>query len=551
MNDSQTLPRAAGPAPSPGPADAPRPEDHGPLPATTPIPRPGSGIRASLAVLLVLAAGGVVFWFLFRPAAVRDSLFDRMIHRLLPEEGPLVLLMVGVALILILALHLFRLHHQLLARDVLANDLLRHRQELDHAMRERTRDLKQANDSLAKSQAMLQLVMNHIPQRLYWKDRRSTYLGCDQSFATDVGLAAPENIVGRQDSDLPWPGDVAHQRQDRDREVMDRNQPRLKTLESHIDVHGQLRWLEVNRIPLHDEDGAVVGMLGTCEDITSRKLTLDLLEKRRLEIEQLNATLEERVRQEVEKNRRMDLMLVQQSRLAAMGEMIGNIAHQWRQPINSLNLILANLESAHAYGELTAEMMTDKVAAGQKIIMKMSSTIDDFRNFFKPDKRQTTFDPNQVIQEALSLVEASFKAHHIQASFEPLDPPVAVFGFPNEFSQVVLLILTNAKDAVAEHHTPKGRIQVKTVVEGGMLVTSVRDNGGGIPPEVIHRIFDPYFTTKGPQQGTGIGLYMAKMIIENHMQGWIAAESLEQGAEFRIAIPHHGPSVGTGEGEEE
>ncbi|MBF0370266.1 MAG: PAS domain S-box protein [Magnetococcales bacterium] len=286
-----------------------------------------------------------------------------------------------------------------------------------------------------------------------------------------------------------------------------------------------------------EEEESLLIIANTLAGLIEQSRTLDLLQARQKEIESLNANLELRIREAVEKNRQMDVMLVQQSRLAAMGEMIGNIAHQWRQPINSLNLILANIQSAYEYGELTEEVLDEKVETGQKIILKMSSTIDDFRRFFKPDKRRNSFEPESVVTDALSLVGASLKSHHIATHFIPAPHPIQVFGFPNEYSQVILLVLTNAKDAIVQNSATNGEITIRLLQEEGNAVVLIRDNGGGVPGEIMAKIFDPYFTTKDSQHGTGIGLYMAKVIIEEHMSGRITACNVEEGAEFRIAIP--------------
>ncbi len=262
------------------------------------------------------------------------------------------------------------------------------------------------------------------------------------------------------------------------------------------------------------------------------------LYNRRREVEILNSHLEQRVMEEVEKNRKKDLLLMQQSRLAAMGEMIGNIAHQWRQPINALNLILANIQSAHECQELSDDFLDEKVENGQQIILKMSATIDDFRNFFRPDKKKTRFDLESVVYDALSLVEAGLKSHHIAVRFDPPETPVHAVGYANEYSQVVLLVLTNAKDAITQSMPRSGgKIFIELVNEDDQVRLSVRDNGGGIDESILDRIFDPYFTTKNNQQGTGIGLYMAKMIIEEHMGGTISAVNVDGGAAFHVSIP--------------
>ncbi len=286
-----------------------------------------------------------------------------------------------------------------------------------------------------------------------------------------------------------------------------------------------------------EEEAALHMVANTLAGLVEHNQMLDLLHQRQKEITELNAGLEQRVQEAVEKNRQMDMMLVQQSRLAAMGEMIGNIAHQWRQPINSLNLILANIQSAYDYDELTGDILDEKVETGQQIILKMSSTIDDFRNFFKPDKKTRSFELAKMIKEANALVTASLSAHQIAVSIDAPEMPITTWGFPNEYSQVALLVLTNAKDAIVENKIQGGRIEVRIEERQGQAIATFSDNGGGVPEAILERIFDPYFTTKGDKKGTGIGLYMAKIIIEDHMNGAIRVANVGDGAQFQVSIP--------------
>jgi signal transduction histidine kinase len=229
-----------------------------------------------------------------------------------------------------------------------------------------------------------------------------------------------------------------------------------------------------------------------------------------------------------------DRMLIQQSRLAAMGEMIGNIAHQWRQPINALNLLLANIQDEYEFGEMSKETLEENVAEGKRLIGKMSSTIDDFRNFFKPNREKVNFSVKSVVHDVVALLESSLRNNHIEISCEG-DEALLVCGYPNEFSQVALNLLGNAKDAIVERKLGHGRIVVRIDEEEGAVVMRVRDTGGGIPEAIQNRLFQPYFTTK--EKGTGIGLYMSKMIVESHMGGSIQARNVEDGAEFAVRCP--------------
>ena len=260
----------------------------------------------------------------------------------------------------------------------------------------------------------------------------------------------------------------------------------------------------------------------------------EAVRQRTEELKQLNASLERRVQEEVAKNREKDHLLIQQSRFAALGEMIGNIAHQWRQPINALTLLLTNIKDAYEYKELDQAYLDKSVKTGQTIIQRMSTTIDDFRNFFKPNKEKARFSVNEAVADALNILEAAFKNGNIVVSVDEGES-VMVYGFRNEYSQVLVNLLSNAKEAIQQRHVGEGLIRVVISRTVGRAVVAVEDNGGGIPGDILTRVFDPYFTTK--EKGTGIGLYMSKMIIEHSMNGSIEASNIDGGSKFIVATP--------------
>ncbi len=252
------------------------------------------------------------------------------------------------------------------------------------------------------------------------------------------------------------------------------------------------------------------------------------------EIRELNVNLGARVRQELMQNREKDHLLMAQSRLAGLGEMIGNIAHQWRQPLTVLGLIVQNLKDDFDFKELTAEKMEKAEKEVMDIVKHMSRTIDDFRDFFKPNKEKIPFFIyKDSLSKVMGFVEARLKSHSVHAEVL-FEEDIRINGYPNEYSQVFLNIINNSVDAFIERNIiePKLSIFLKKRNNRSMLI--IRDNAGGIKEDIIEKIFDPYFTTK--EKGTGIGLYMSKMIIEEHMGGTLTAGNFEFGVEFRIEI---------------
>ena len=239
--------------------------------------------------------------------------------------------------------------------------------------------------------------------------------------------------------------------------------------------------------------------------------------------------------QAMEQLRKKDEVLMQQSRQAAMGEMIGNIAHQWRQPLNAVGLLVQDLTLTREYGNLSKEYLEASTQKIMQLVSHMSQTIDDFRNFFSPDKDKSQFQLGQVVERTLALIQGSLKDKGIRVEVTARETP-PISGHPNEFSQVLLNIMNNAMDAFSGQNCADPRIGVELFSEQGKAVLTITDNAGGIDQQIIGRVFEPYFTTKEQGQGTGIGLYMAKNIVEKNMNGSLTVLNRATGAEFRIEV---------------
>ena len=268
-------------------------------------------------------------------------------------------------------------------------------------------------------------------------------------------------------------------------------------------------------------------------DITERKRVEDDLYARQQEIERFNSELEKRVQDELQKGRQKDLIMMHQSRRAAMGQMIELIAHQWKQPLNAINIILYNIRDCMEDKKISINEIDDFIVNGENLIKKMAMTIDDFKDFFKPNKKKKKFVVNQVVKDTLSLLNASFKYDNISVSVKEEDEEIIAYGFPNEYSQVLLNILDNAEDAIIEKGG-EGKIRIEIKNKNNYALVKIKDNGGGIPKDILDKIFDSYFTTKKNGKGSGIGLYMSRVIIEEHMDGKIEVQNRKDGAEFRI-----------------
>jgi PAS domain S-box-containing protein len=350
-----------------------------------------------------------------------------------------------------------------------------------------------------------------------------------------------------------WERLVYEEDKDRVKQVLEEHlhgDDRLYRVEFRMKMkQGGLRWvMAVGRVMEYDSEGEPIRMSGTHTDI-------DEMKRLQLELKELNANLEAKVDEAVHKQHEQEKILIRQSRMADMGEMIAEIAHQWRQPLNAIGLMMQLIQSRVREGKLTPESVDEMVTKGKKQLEFMSGTIDDFRNFFKPLKDAVRFNLAEAVTDISHIMLPQFQKSNIRFDVIFKDPEGAVMppeqagedehffihGYPNEFKQVLLNIIGNAKDAVEEQIRDSGDGfdgAVTMQVERGVDKTriTVADNGGGIAEDVIDRIFEPYFTTKPDERGTGIGLYMSKIIMERYMNGDIAVSNEKGGAKFVIEV---------------
>lgn len=271
------------------------------------------------------------------------------------------------------------------------------------------------------------------------------------------------------------------------------------------------------------------------EEIAERQQMQETLAVKSAQLEALNQNLEVRIAVSLAELRQKDQTLIQQGRLAAMGEMINNIAHQWRQPLNNVALLIQNMQMSFNEGKLTAEEMDDTIESSMKTIVYMSRTIDDFRNFFRHDKEKELFQIERIVKQTLDFVHATLEQNGIRITCV-YDQSITVVGYPNEYAQVLLNIISNARDVLVERQVSDPEIVIKISANDTVSVVSVYDNGGGVDEAIMPKIFDPYFTTKEPGKGTGIGLYMSKIIIEQNMGGRLYARNVANGIEFVIEL---------------
>ncbi|OGU13304.1 MAG: hypothetical protein A2076_10890 [Geobacteraceae bacterium GWC2_53_11] len=273
----------------------------------------------------------------------------------------------------------------------------------------------------------------------------------------------------------------------------------------------------------------------------------DITEQKRAEeqLRNLNTSLEERVASDTLIRVTQERVLARQARHAAMGEMIGAIAHQWRQPLSTVSVIVQNMAAAWKLDRLSREYVDQALEVAQKQVAYMTSTIEEFLTFFRPDKKKDQFSINDKILESLAFVEGQLREQGIAiVTGDGFALPHRAVGYQNEFRQVILNLLINGRDAINERlmheagiHKEAGVIGIDVTSSPDSVIIEITDNGCGIPPHIGDRIFDPYFTTREKQGGTGIGLYMSRLIIEDGMSGELSYQSEPGRTVFRLTLP--------------
>ena len=292
-----------------------------------------------------------------------------------------------------------------------------------------------------------------------------------------------------------------------------------KMLEFYFESDGIKDWFR-NKVVKNND-----GFVCTFEVITQEK--------------KLQQKLEEKVKEEIEKQRNQEKILLQQSKMAAMGEMIGAIAHNWRQPLNTLSLLCIGLINQFENFSLNKNYLNKWMQRINKQLTFMSDTIDDFKNFYKPKEDFKQINLKDTISKIISLIQYELKLNKIKVNIDISDS-IFLVCLENQLHQAIINILLNAKDAILENNIKDGEIVICARRTTSSVILTIEDNGGGIKDiDILKRIFEPYFTTKQDSNGTGVGLYMSKIIIEQNLNGKIGVKNINKGLKFKIKIPNY------------
>ncbi|MGD9596820.1 MAG: sensor histidine kinase, partial [Wolinella sp.] len=256
------------------------------------------------------------------------------------------------------------------------------------------------------------------------------------------------------------------------------------------------------------------------------------------ELEMYREALEKRVAAEIEKNRFKERIMYEQVRRSAMGELLVNIAHQWRQPLNNIGILTQDIEDMHHFGELNEKSLQANVQKIMEQIRGLSETISKFTGFYDKKDVLAGFLVRETVEKIISLIKDGFGRIEIEVKIF-IPSGLLLYNNSQALEEILMALFVNSKEALERRSRESGQITISSVFdeENGNLTLYFVDDAGGIPKDILPKIFDPYFTTKFQSQGVGLGLFMARNIVENRMYGSISAANTPNGAKFTLSIP--------------
>ena len=376
-------------------------------------------------------------------------------------------------------------------------------------------NIQTEKEKLANTNNILENIIENAPIIIFWKDRNGVYRGSNKLFLELMNLKDEKELLGKKDSDFNIVENENYINDDL--YVMTNKKPKLNYTETISAKNDDIRILNTSKVPLLDENDNVIGVLGVIQDLTNQ-------------IDNQNRLKEH------------EQLLIQQSKLASMGEMIANIAHQWRQPLSIISTSATGIKIQKEMGILDDASEIKSLDCINENAQYLSNTIEDFRDFFKKSKIKSFINLDKLLEKTLKLILTRLKNKEITIVKNNLD--IEFETYEREMIQVFINIINNSIDALENKDYDKFIFFESQKFEDKIII-KIKDNAGGIEENILDRIFEPYFTTKESKQGTGIGLYMCNEIIVKHLHGKILVsnESFEYknqkyiGSLFVIELP--------------
>ena len=376
-------------------------------------------------------------------------------------------------------------------------------------------NLQKEKDKLINTNNILENIIENAPIIIFWKDKNGIFKGSNKLFLELMNLKDEKELLGKKDSDFNIVENEDFMSDDL--YVMTNKKPKLNYTETISSKNNDIRILNTSKVPLIDKNENVIGVLGVIQDIT----------------EQINNQNQINLQEQ---------LLIQQSKLASMGEMIANIAHQWRQPLSIISTSATGIKIQKEMGILDDDSEIKSLDCINENAQYLSNTIEDFRDFFKKSKIKNLVNLNTLLEKTLKLIITRLKNKKITIINNCTD--IEFETYEREMIQVFMNIINNSIDAF-ENKDYEKFIFFETKKFENKIVINIKDNAGGIDENILDKIFEPYFTTKESKQGTGIGLYMCNEIVVKHFNGEISVtneyfEYLNQkykGSQFTIELP--------------
>lgn len=379
-------------------------------------------------------------------------------------------------------------------------------------------NLQEEKNQLAKTKDLLENIIENAPVNIFWKNVDGAYIGSNKRFLELINLKNKEELIGKKDSDLNFLESEVFVNDDK--LIISTKKAKLDYTEQVTTKENITKIVNTSKVPLMNEKGNVIGILAITQDIT----------------EQIN---------NINQLKEQEKLIIQQSRLASMGEMIANIAHQWRQPLSIISTLATGIKLEKELAISNEQSEIDSLDMINQNAQYLSKTIDDFRNYFKKSNYMNTIFTNNLLEKTLKLISPRLKNKNIEIIMN--NENIEIETYENELVQIYINIINNAIDAFEDFKEVdySKYIFIEIKKRDANLEIKIKDNAGGIEDEIMNRIFEPYFTTKDEKQGTGLGLFMCNEIVTKHLKGDIQALSSTfsyegkeyKGTTFKITLP--------------